>query len=266
MSGGFVSGLYEGTVVHSRLKPARHRFAYRVFSLLIDLDELPALDHALRLFAHNRFGLTGFHDADHGPPGTPMTRAWIDARLAEAGLPAGGPVRVLCFPRVLGYVFNPLSVWFCHAPDGSLAAILHEVSNTFGQRHYYLMPASVGADGLVRQSCDKDFYVSPFMDMATTYHFRIRPPADTVSVAIHQTDADGAVLHASLAGRRVELSDRALASAWLRHPLMTLKIIAGIHWEALRLWRKGIGIRPRPPAPAAVVSVPASPPAKDLYR
>ncbi|MGQ9368654.1 DUF1365 domain-containing protein [Azospirillum sp. ST 5-10] len=250
---GPASGLYPGTVVHHRLRPVRHRLRYRVFSLLLDLDELPELDRRLRLFAHNRFALTAFHDRDHGD-GRPA-RAWADAQLAAAGLPAGGPVRVLCFPRLLGYVFNPLSVWFCHRPDGGLAAVLHEVSNTFGQRHTYAIPAAADADGLVRQSCAKGFYVSPFMDMETAYHFRIRPPGDTVAVAIRQTDAAGTVLHAALAGRRVELSDRALAAAWLRHPLMTAKVTAAIHWEALRLWRKGLAVRPRPPAPASPVTV-----------
>ncbi|WP_051341197.1 DUF1365 domain-containing protein [Azospirillum halopraeferens] len=252
---GFASGLYEGTVVHSRLKPVRHRLRYRVFSLLLDLDELPELDRRLRLFAHGRFALTAFHDADHGPGDGRPIRAWVDGHLAAAGLPAGGPVRVLCFPRVLGYAFNPLSVWFCHRPDGTLAAILHEVSNTFGQRHTYVIPAAAGADGLVRQTCDKRFYVSPFMAMETTYHFRIRPPDEAVAVAIHQTDAGGTVLHASLAARRAELSDRTLAAAWLRHPLMTAKVMAGIHWEAWRLWRKGLGIMPRPPGPAESATI-----------
>jgi DUF1365 family protein len=298
----FASGLYVGTVMHHRVKPVRHRLSYRVFSLLADLDELPRLDRELRLFAHNRFGLTGFHDRDFGPleshpsrsdallplrekgwdegggqpqagasPGlqpltpTPLPqgerglKAWAEAQLAAAGIEAGGPVRLLCFPRVLGFVFNPLCVWFCHRPDGTLAAVIHEVSNTFGQRHAYLIPAERGADGLVRQSCDKRFYVSPFMDMETAYHFRIRPPSgeegEPLAVSIRQTDAAGPVLHASLALRRVELTDGAILRAWARHPLMTAKVVAGIHWEALHLWRKGLAIRPRPPAPAHPVTV-----------
>lgn len=258
------SGLYEGTVVHRRMKPVRHRFSYRVFSLLLDLDELPDLDRRLRLFAHNRFGLTGFDDRDHGPRRAAPLRGWIDAQLGAAGLATGGPVRLLCFPRVLGYVFNPLSVWFCHRPDGSLGAILHEVSNTFGERHGYLLPAEMGEDGLVRQACDKRFFVSPFMAMATTYRFRIRPPGERVAVAIHQTDAEGPVLHAALTGRRVELDDRALAGAWLRHPLMTAKVMAGIHWEALHLWRKGMRLLPRPPAPSTPVTFVPNPTREDV--
>ena len=257
----FASGLYVGTVMHHRVKPVRHRLSYRVFSLLADLDELPRMDRELRLFAHNRFGLTGFHDRDFGPLGENGTKlkSWAEAQLAAAGIEAGGPVRLLCFPRVLGFVFNPLCVWFCHRRDGTLAAVIHEVTNTFGQRHAYLIPAEPGADGLVRQRCDKRFYVSPFMDMETAYHFRIRPPAgeegEPLAVSIRQTDAAGPVLHASLALRRVELTDGAILGAWARHPLMTAKVVAGIHWEALHLWRKGLAIRPRPPAPAHPVTV-----------
>ncbi|MFD1623427.1 DUF1365 domain-containing protein [Azospirillum griseum] len=270
----FASGLYVGAVMHRRVKPVTHRLSYRVVSLLIDVDELPRLDAELRLFAHNRFGLLGFHDRDFGAkadqPGAGMgLRAWARHHLERAGITADGPIRILCFPRVLGFVFNPLSVWFCHRADGSLAAIIHEVSNTFGQRHSYLIPADIGSDGLVRQECDKRFYVSPFMDMETAYHFRIRPPADDLLLAIRQTDAAGPVLHATLSAKRVPITDGALLRAWARHPLMTLKVVAGIHWEALRLWRKGMTIRPRPDAPAdpvtiarlPIVSIPARTPA-----
>jgi hypothetical protein len=257
----FASGLYVGSVMHHRVKPVRHRLSYRVFSLLADLDELPRLDRELRLFAHNHFGLIGFHDRDFGPLGERGAdlKSWAEGQLAAAGIEGGGPVRLLCFPRVLGFVFNPLCVWFCHRRDGTLAAIIHEVSNTFGQRHAYLIPAAPGPDGLVRQRCDKGFYVSPFMDMETAYHFRIRPPGgqagEPLAVSIRQTDAEGPVLHASLTARRVELTDGAILRAWTRHPLMTAKVVAGIHWEALHLWRKGLAIRPRPPAPAHPVTV-----------
>ncbi|CAO3361958.1 DUF1365 domain-containing protein [Azospirillum melinis] len=257
----FASGLYVGSVMHHRVKPVRHRLSYRVFSLLADLDELPRLDRELRLFAHNRFGLLGFRDRDFGPLGGMGMdlKGWAEGQLAAAGIEGGGPVRLLCFPRVLGFVFNPLCVWFCHRRDGTLAAIIHEVSNTFGQRHAYLIPAAAGPDGLVRQRCDKGFYVSPFMDMETAYHFRIRPPGglagEPLAVSIRQTDAEGPVLHAALTARRVELTDAAILRAWARHPLMTAKVVAGIHWEALHLWRKGLAIRPRPPAPAHPVTV-----------
>lgn len=249
------SGLYLGTVVHRRVRPVRHRLTYRVFTLLVDLDELPELDRSLRLFAHNRAGIVSFHDRDHGPRDGRPLKPWIEEQMRAAGLPTGGPVRLLCFPRLWGYVFNPLTVWFCHGPDGALSAILYEVSNTFGEHHSYLIPAVASADGTIRQACDKRFFVSPFMDMETRYHFRVRPPAETLGLAIHQTDAQGDLLHAGLSGSRRPLDDRSLAAALLKHPLMTLKVFAGIHWEALHLWRKGLRLRPRPPLPPETITI-----------
>ncbi len=250
------SGLYRGLVVHRRLKPRRHRMVYRVFTLLLDLDELPALDRSLTLFGHNRRALLSFHDRDHGPgDGSPL-KPWVVQRLAEAGIELdGGPVRLLCYPRVLGLVFNPLTVYFCHRPDGALAAVLYEVNNTFGQRHCYLIPVNGDGDGLVRQSCPKGFFVSPFLPMDLTYHFRIQPPGEQVAVAIHETDAEGAILHAAFTGRRQPLTDRSLLAAWIAHPLLTAKVVAGIHWEALWLWAKGLRLHRRPPPPAQLVTV-----------
>lgn len=255
-----VSGLYEAKVMHRRLKPARHRLDYRMVTFLLDLDELPELDRRMRLFSFDRPGLVSFRSADQADGQTPL-RQWIEARLDEVGLGIeGGPVRILCLPRVMGYAFNPLSVWFCYHRDGTLKAILHEVHNTFGERHGYLIPAPApDSKGIIRQSCDKDFFVSPFMDMEMRYHFRIRPPAgiegETVVVAIHQTDPQGPILHASLVGERRPLSDRTLASALVRHPMVTLKVIAGIHWEALHLWRKGLKLRTRPKPPPLITVV-----------
>ncbi|MBB4265833.1 DUF1365 domain-containing protein [Roseospira visakhapatnamensis] len=260
MSGGVdgASALYRGAVMHRRLRPRRHRLDYRVFSALLDLDDLPDMSRRLRWFAHNRFAPVSFHDRDHGPGDGAPLRPWVEAELARAGLDlGGGPIRVLCYPRLWGYVFNPLTVYFCHHPDGRLGAVLHEVNNTFGDRHCYLIPVA-DADGhapVVRQTCDKRMYVSPFMEMETTYHFRIRPPAETVSVVIRQTDAEGTILVASFTGDRAPLTDRALAAAVARHPLMTVKVMAGIHWEALKLFAKGMRLRPRGTAPADLVTV-----------
>jgi hypothetical protein len=162
-------------------------------------------------------------------------------------------------PRLFGYAFNLLSVYFCHRRDGSLMAVLHEVNNTFGERHSYRLPVEhqggehQGGD-VIQQSCPKCFYVSPFMDMAMTYHFRIVPPAARVAVAMETRDADGPMLHAVFAGNRRELTDAALLRAFLAHPLLTVKVVAGIHWEALKLWRKGLRLRPRPLRPADLVT------------
>ncbi|NIZ03850.1 DUF1365 domain-containing protein [Thalassospira lucentensis] len=268
MTQKFASALYEGVVSHHRLRPKRHKLRYRVFSFLLDLDEIDALSSRLRLFSRNRFNLFSFHDADHGSIKAKGQRSDKSADLrprVEAVLNAHDlgdcayKIELLCYPRLLGFVFNPLSVYFCHRSDGSVGAVLYEVSNTFGDRHSYLIPAGPdGADkkGVLRQSCAKGFYVSPFIDMEADYHFRIAMPDDTVAVAIRETDSKGVFLTAAFTGDRNALSDRNLLSAFIRYPLMTLKVVAGIHWEALLLWRKGMKFHKRPaPPPNSVTYV-----------
>lgn len=229
---------------------------YRVFSLFIDLDDLPGLARRLRLFAHNRFGLFSFFDRDHGSGDGAPLRVWVDGTLARAGLaPDGGAIRLLCYPRILGYVFNPLSVYYCHRRSGALMAMVYEVNNTFGQRHSYVIPVEASEAGEIRQSCDKHFYVSPFMAVAGRYHFRLDPPDERLSVAIDYRDENGLLLHAGFAGRRVPLSDRALARAFFKYPLMTMKVMAGIHWEAAKLWRKRVPLVKQPPPPPFPVTV-----------
>jgi DUF1365 family protein len=257
---GFSSALYAGEVMHRRLKPLRHRLAYRMCYFLIDLDEAPAMDRKLRLFGFNRPALFSFREEDHGPrekrPGA--LRQWIDDLLAANGLEAGGRVRLFCLPRLFGYAFNPLTVWFCDAPDGHLQAVLYEVRNTFGQKHHYLVPVTPGetedGKGLLRQKCAKNFYVSPFIEMALDYHFRVRLPDDRIAVSIRETDSDGPLLQAAFTGHRQSLSDASLARTAIAFPFMTLKVMAGIHWEALKLWVKGAKLVPRPPAPEKTVS------------
>jgi hypothetical protein len=234
------SAIYSGIVAHKRLRPRQHKLSYRVFSLLLDLDELP--DLSLRLLKVNRAGVMSFRESDHGNGG-PL-RPWVEARLAEAGLRADGPIRVLCYPRMLGYVFNPLTVFFCHNVDGTLAGIIYEVHNTHGERHAYVLP---GGEGVVRHSCAKAFFVSPFMPMDCTYQFTIHAPDEAVSVSIVERDAEGTLLTATFAGQRTPLTDGALARALLAHPLMTLKVTAAIHWEAIKLLLKGMRLyRHRP--------------------
>jgi DUF1365 family protein len=203
----------------------------------------------------------GFRDDDHGcGDGTPL-RAWIDAGLHRAGIDAAGPVRLLCYPRVFGYAFNPLSVYFCYRRQGDVAAVLYEVNNTFGERHSYLIAAPPLRSGeALRQSCDKVFYVSPFLPMQARYHFRITPPEDKVSVTISERDAQGPLLYAAFTGRRVAISDAAMLRLLIRYPLMTLKVIAGVYWEALRLWQKGVPTVARPAAPPTPITIVASKP------
>ncbi|HXA39294.1 MAG TPA: DUF1365 domain-containing protein [Phenylobacterium sp.] len=245
------SGLYCGLVSHARVKPRKHKLAYRVFMLLVDLDELA--DLKLKTLGIGRFNLFGFDTRRFGDGSGRPLKAQVEATLAEAGLPTGGPVRMLAMPQILGRGFNPLTVYFCHAPNRTLSAILYEVNNTFGERHSYLIPAPNAA--LIKQGCGKAFYVSPFMDMDLTYAFRILRPEERVLVAVDASDADGLVLAASFAGERRELTDRELVRAWLTHPWMTLGVVAAIHLEALQIWLKGEKVRVRPKRPARAVTV-----------
>ncbi len=243
----FATALFPGIVRHERLRPRAHRLKYGVFMMLFDLDELSDLNRRLRLFGWNKGALISFFDKDHGDrTGAPL-RPWVERQLKRAGIePDGGPIRILAMPRVLNHVFNPISVWFCHARSGALVAMVYEVNNTFGESHSYVIPAEPGADGSVEQACAKALYVSPFMDMDLDYAFRIRPPEAKTSVAILVKDAQGPMLTASFAGDRRELSDAALFRTWLAHPLLSLKVLAGIHWEALFIWLKGVGFRTNP--------------------
>ncbi len=258
------SAIYSGIVMHQRTRPMRHRLRYRVFSLLLDLDELPALAGRLRWLSLNRFNLFSIHLADHGSGDAAGPRAHVDRQLRAAGLPTGGAIRLLAMPRILGYAFNPLSVYFCHAPAGRLQAILYEVNNTFGDRHSYLIAVEPGADGpqaVVEQRCDKELYVSPFLGLDMHYRFRIEPPGPALSIGVQAHDAQGPMLVARFDARRKALTDTALLAAFVTHPLLTLKVIVAIHWEALRLWLKGAQLQPRPRAPAhAVTLVPPADP------
>jgi uncharacterized protein len=243
----FRSALYLGDVVHVRTRPKAHRLRYSVFTLLADLDELPALARGLRLLGVNRAGVLSFHEADHGA-GTPGgLKAWAEATLQRHGIDAGGgPIRLLCYPRVFGYVFNPLSVYFCCGADEALRAIIYEVNNTHGERHCYVAPVAAGAD--VRQEAAKRMYVSPFIEMGCRYAFRLHPPDERVTVSVSTHDAAGLLLTAVFSGARRTLTDGALALMLVAYPLMTLKVIAAIHWQALKLWAKGVPYLPHRPA------------------
>jgi uncharacterized protein len=264
--GAVRSCLYRGAVVHRRLKPFGHRFRYRVFWLYLDIDEIPDLARRLPGFSHNRFNLTAFYDRDHGPGDGRPLRPWLEQRLRAAGIEAPlGSVSLLCFPRLFGFVFNPLSVWYCFERAGRPLAILYEVSNTFGERHGYLIPwtAEPGVAS-VSQACSKRFFVSPFFPATGRYRFALTLPEGAMSLSIMYDTVDGTALCAWQRGRRENLSAVSLAKAVLLYPLMTIKVIAAIHWHALRLWLKGARLQTRPPAPADSITVTHAAPAASL--
>jgi DUF1365 family protein len=243
------SALYAGEVMHRRLRPKRHELRYKVFYLLLDLDQIDGLARSLRLFSHNRFNLFNVRDSDHGDGSKTSLRQQVDRRLRNAGIEAGGPILLLTMPRMLGYAFNPLSIYFCHRIDGSLAAILYEVNNTFGQRHNYLISVTTPPCAVIRQESRKSLYVSPFMAADMSYSFAVIPPNERLVVSITGRDAKGPLIVAKLTAERRRLTDASLARAFFAYPLMTFKVIAGIHWEALLLWLKGVRPKHRPPPP-----------------
>ena len=223
--------LYVGQVRHRRSRPKVHALAYRIYMLLIDLETPIPRSWVLKA---GRFGLMSFDPTDHGDGSQRPLRDQAIDRLRAAGMTGPvGRVQLLTMPRVLGYGFNPISIYWCHRPDGSLAGIVHEVSNTFGEH----------------------LHVSPFMDMDMDYAFRLTPPGETVEVVIDLKDAQGVILTASFIGEARPLTDAALVKAWLAHPLLTLKVIGGIHWEAVRIWLKGVRYRRKPPPPVEPVTV-----------
>ncbi|MEM6487552.1 MAG: DUF1365 domain-containing protein [Pseudomonadota bacterium] len=240
--------LYVGHVMHRRLRPFVHGFRYRVFALLLDIDRIEESCARLRLLALDRFGLLGFHRRDHGARDGSALRPWVEARLAEQGLARPAQIWLLSFPRILGYVFNPLSVYWCTDAAGRLQAVVYEVKNTFGDQHPYVMAAATGEDGAARHEQDKRFFVSPFLDMGQRYRFTVHLPGRRLSIRIRQGHAGEGPsddwLIATQHGMRRPLSDAALLRAWAAHPLMTLKVMVAIHWQALRLWLKGARFHP----------------------
>ena len=255
---------YRGTVTHTRLLPFRHQFAYRVFSALFDLDTVQQQSRKSWLFSHNRWNILAFFDRDHGARDGSSPRAWIDGILRTNGYaPDGWRVWLHCFPRLFGYVFNPLSIYFCYDAAGVLRVILYDVRNTFGDKHGYLIPVTE-SEGPIRQTCAKGFHVSPFFPVEGAYRFDLMPP-DARYTARISLEAEGKPqFFAKQTGERRPFSDREIIKLVARHPLMTLKIIGAIHWEALWIWRKGARFygRPTPPKTEVTAIIPIDPPTK----
>jgi len=254
----FRSGIYRCRIAHRRSRPRRHALSYGAFYLLLDLDELNFFHRRLKWFSVNSFNLLSHFDRDHGGGSNQQLRAWVESNLADAGINLrGGRIEILCLPRIFGYVFNPISVYYCYDANERIRAILYEVNNTFSERHTYLFEIDNENEDekrLLKHDCPKRFYVSPFINVEGRYHFRIRRPGEKVYLHIHQTDDDGPLLDAWVRGDRIPLTDRNLITTLLRYPLLSLKVIGGIHWEALKLWIKGIGLRDRPAPPKRPVT------------
>jgi DUF1365 family protein len=229
--------LYVGEVMHMRLRPFRHQFRYRVFTALLDIDRLESAES--RFMKVDRFGLFSFRRRDHAARDGSSLRAWVEARLKQAGKPVPDRIMLLSMPRLLGYAFNPLSVFYCYGKDGALESVVYEVKNTFGDQIPYVVDACTAADGAARHEQTKEMYVSPFIHMEQTYRFTIRPPEEKLSIRIKQHDAEGDWLIAVQTGRSAPLSDRMLLRLVATHPLAAFKVIAAIHWQALKLWLKG---------------------------
>lgn len=256
------TGLYRGIVRHTRVKPRTIALRHRCFWLALDIDKIEEATTGLWLLSHNRANILGFYDRDHGDGSGKKLREQVESLLSQAGI-ANKPAKIVlfCMPRVLGYGFNPISLYLCSDESNNLQAIVYEVHNTFGERHSYVAPVQI-VNGRIVQSADKAFYVSPFMDMDLSYTFKLELRDSKLLLAISAKDAEGPLIFTSLAANQTELTNFSLLTAWLAHPLLTLKVISAIHFHAARIWFKGIKLRLRPPPPkqAATVGQSGKPP------
>lgn len=240
--------IYFGTVFHTRMKPVTHTLRYKVFTLLFDCDHLDALDKKLSLFSHNRFNLFSFYDKDHGD-GTPLPDYL--RRVAEgAGYGTQNlSFKMLCYPRILGYAFNPLTVYYGVDADNVTRLLIYEVNNTFGDRKTYVLPAEPNEDGLIWQQCAKELFVSPFNKVEGHYSFHITPMDDDLTVGVALKDSTGPKLKAYFRGHREELNNKNLLRSLVRTGWMTINVMIGIHYEAAKLFFKGLRTKPYPKPP-----------------
>ena len=240
-----------GQVRHTRLRPARNAFAYPTYFLMLPMRRLR--DAPTTGLRRNRFGLISFHDRDHGD-GRTDSLAWLEATLAREGVrDADGEVWLHTYPRVLGFTFKPVSFWYCHRADGTLAAILVEVNNTFGERHCYLLRGASLRFGQELRAA-KVFHVSPFCAVEGDYRFRFMRTADRTVARIDHHDAQGPLIETSVSGRLEPLDAASTRRAFFGMPLMTLGVIARIHWQALKLWAKRVPFFHKPAPPGEFIT------------
>ena len=234
------SFIYNGQVIHKRFKPKVHSFKYNVFSLLIDLSELEILDKQVNLFSFNKFNLISFYNKDHGERDGSSLVEWVNKNLKKSNITIKNiKIKILCYPRIFGFVFNPLSVFYVYNSKDDLVSILYEVKNTFGEQHTYIFRVEKDTN-LIQNNCSKKFHVSQFIEMNCRYFFRLLKPGNKISVIIDQYDNSDKILYASQDGVRTDFNSKYLIKSYLKHPIMTFKIIIAIHYEAFKLWTKGI--------------------------
>lgn len=253
------SALYIGQVFHKRRRPAVHVLRYRVFSLLLNLDEIDSLQKRLWLFSRNRWNLFSFYDKDFGENPQESLSLYVNRKLTESGIEQVAASIVLsCYPRIVGYTFNPLSLFYCFDESGRVFAVLHEVHNTFGERHVYVLPVDLPlsspvnssvkeeveniekSDYWIKQTTQKELFVSPFAHMNMNYSFRLNVPGEKQVIVIHANDEHGHLLTASYTASRYPLSASRLLRCFVGFPALTIKVMLGIHWEALKLWLKKV--------------------------
>lgn len=249
--------LYTVRVMHRRRVAPLYRFVYQIFYLLLDIDRLDELHRRLRWFSHNRFNLFAIHDLDHGRGEPGGLRRWAEAVLADHGVQLqGGRIRLLTQPRMFGWAFNPVSFWYCEHADGRLRAVIAEVNNTFGERHSYVLTAQqAGASAgavlpyEVELRKEKCFHVSPLFDLVGLYHFRFAEPSESLRVWLDETREGLPLIDTAISGQRRELDDGVLLAQLIRMPVQALKVLAAIHWQALKIWLRGAKFHRKPPPP-----------------
>ena len=256
------SSLYEARVMHHRLEPRTHHFEYGIFLACLDLDELDTLDARLRFFSRNRRNWLEFRDSDHlpnpeesGPKNQeneqqkPNIKRALQTWLKQQGVSLADNDRVLLLtlPRIAGYVFNPVSFYFCTKASGQALCAVAEVGNTFGELKPYLVPLSAAPDGQNDQDgprfrcvVPKHYYVSPFTPLDVCFDFQLQTPGPRLRVAVNDVSQGRNLLLTTLTGSQRPITDREILRLSLRYPLVTLKVISAIHWQALRLWLKGV--------------------------
>lgn len=238
------SCLYDGVVMHHRLRPLRNRFVYSVYMFYLDLEELDDLHQRLRFFSRNRFNLYSFRDADHMRITAGDLRANLVEYLRRNGVTDEvGRIMLLTNVRVLGYVFNPVSFYFCYDREGRPLCAVPEVGNTFGEQKAYFMGAETRTENGFRRQVQKMFYVSPFVDLDTSFDFHLRIPGERLQVQVDDIQDGDRFFLSALTGERKPLTDRALLYDFLRIPLVTVKVIWLIHWQAVKLWLRKLRFR-----------------------